>query len=206
MKPIQTSLLCLAAPCVATLCGCTSATSSPYDFEDSLREALPRPPQEAQPPQEAAKPGDPAVTFLPVGIGFTSGPDTTVLGAAVDFPMAPNWTLGPSLDLGVDDDRTLVAALLQAKRYFPLTSDKDEVRRLLPYVHGGVGGAYLEEDAGPGSVDDTELLLAFGGGIRFQVTDRIALGSQLQFNFLPGELLDERSYTTWQIVQVVFTF
>jgi hypothetical protein len=141
-----------------------------------------------------------------VGIGFTSGPSTTLFGAAVDFPCAPDWSIGPSLELGVDDDRTLAALLFQAKRYFPITSDKDEVRRLLPYVHGGVGGAFLEEDRGPGSVDDTELLLAFGGGVRYRVTERVTLGSQLTFNFLPGELLDERSYTSWQIVQFVFTF
>jgi len=206
MKPIQTSLLCVAALCVATLCACTSTTSSPYQFEDSIREALPRPPQEAQPPQDTAKPGDPKVTFVPVGIGFTSGPGTTMLGAAVDFPCAPDWTIGPSLELGVDDNRTLATLLFQAKRYFPITSGKDEVRRLLPYVHGGVGGAYLEEDTGPGSVDDTELVFAFGGGVRYQVSERVTLGSQLSFNFVPNELLDERSYTSWQVVQFVFTF
>ena len=145
-------------------------------------------------------------TAVPIGIGFTDDPDTMLLAGAVDFPMGENWTIGPALQLGVDDDFTLIAPICQVKRFFPITSGDEGMRRLLPYVQGGAGLAYFNVDNGPGDNDDLGLLLQVGGGLRYRMTDDLSLGTQMDLNFLPGEVLDERYYFSWEVLQFVLSF
>jgi hypothetical protein len=153
--------------------------------------------------QEPAPQVQKTAVTVPVGIGFTDSPDTLLLAGAVDFPAGENWTLGPAVQLGVDDDLTLFAPTIQAKWFFPLKDS--ELKRLLPFATGGVGIAYLDDDRGGGR-DDTGLLLAVGGGLRYRLADHLSLGTQMQLNFMPGEVLDERFYFSWEVVQVVFGF
>jgi predicted acylesterase/phospholipase RssA len=106
----------------------------------------------------------------------------------------------------VDDDQTLLAPRIQFKRFFPLESNRGGRNELLPFVQGGAGFACLEEDNRPGDDEEIGLLLAVGGGLRFRIGDRLTLGSQMLLNFLPGDVLDEGFYFSWEVVQVVFDF
>jgi hypothetical protein len=155
----------------------------------------------AQEPQ-AATPGQ--ARTVPIGIGYTDDPDTMLLAAAIDFPMGDNWTVGPALQLGVDDDFTIVAPVFQAKRFFPITSGDEGLRRLLPFVQGGAGVAWFQRDNTPGDDDEVGLLLQVGGGVRFKMTDELSLGTQMDFNFLPSDPLDESFYFSWEVLQFVF--
>jgi hypothetical protein len=155
----------------------------------------------AQEPQQAA-PGQ--ARTVPIGIGYTDDPDTMLLAGAIDFPMGENWTVGPGLQLGVDDNFTILAPVFQAKRFFPITSGDEGVRRLLPFVQGGAGVAWFQRDNAPGDDDDVGLLLQAGGGVRFRMTDDLSLGTQMDFNFLPGDPMDESFYFSWEVLQLVF--
>lgn len=145
-----------------------------------------------------------AVT-LPLGVGITRSPNTTMFGAALDLPVGDSWSVGPAVQIGVDDDRNLFSGTLLLKRYFPV-SDTGEWSRLTPYALGGVGLVSLEEDVPGGDVDDTEFLLTLGGGARYRLTDQLSIGSQAQLNLVPGEVLDERTYFSWEVLQFVLTF
>src|SRR5688572_4752855 len=109
------------------------------------------------------KPGGTAVVF---GAGITRSPDAHLLAASADFPLAELFTWGPALHVGVDDDFTLVAPMVQFKRFFPIDSTKDFASRLLPFAQAAIGVAFLDVDPdGPGpSVDDEGLLIGVGGG------------------------------------------
>jgi hypothetical protein len=157
-------------------------------------------------PRQETAPARGASVTVPVGIGFTSDPSMFLLGGAIDFPLEENWTFGPGLQIGVDDDQTRFAPMIQFKRFFPLESNRGGRNELLPFVQGGAGFAYLEEDNRPGDDEEIGLLLAVGGGLRFRIGDRLTLGSQMLLNFLPGDVLDEGFYFSWEVVQVVFDF
>jgi hypothetical protein len=165
-------------------------------------EAATAAPQAGEPKPKA---GGTAVVF---GAGITRSPDAHLLAASADFPLAELFTWGPAVHVGVDDDRTLVAPMVQFKRFFPIDSTKEFASRLLPFAQAAAGVAFLEADPdGPGpEADDEGLLIGIGGGIRYAFNDRISIGTQVQFNFLPGDVLDEDMYTTWEIAQLVLTF
>lgn len=150
----------------------------------------------------------PGGTALVFGAGFTRDPDTHLFGASADFPLGDFFTIGPAVHVGVDDERTLVSPMVQFKRFFPLDARNEFTSRFVPFAQVAAGAAFLESDPdGPApDVDDEGFLIGFGGGARYAFTDRISIGSQVQFNFLPGEVLDEDLYVSWEIAQLVLTF
>ncbi len=207
----RSSTILLGATFVAA---CTSAATRPF-HTITPADAMPPVPtqeitQETQEPekqqqQQGAKVPDTALTF---GLGITRDPSADLLAAAADFHLAELWTWGPAVEVGVDDDFTLVAPMVQFKRYFPIDTTKEFASRLLPFPQAGAGVAFLDVDPdGPNpGADDEGLLLSVGGGVRYMFNDKLGLGTQVQFNYLPGEVLDERTYASWQIAQLVLTF
>ncbi len=155
--------------------------------------------------QTSAAPEGGVNAALPVGVGFTSSPTTFLMSVAGDVPVADQVTLGPSFQLGHANDWTLVGVTSQAKYHFELEGDAS---RWTPFVQGGVGFLYLDRERtpAPGSNDDIGLLLDAGGGVRYRVNDPISLGSQMMFHLMPGGVLDDNFYFSWEIVQVVFNF
>jgi hypothetical protein len=158
--------------------------------------------QEANPPPWA-DPGDREI-LVPIGIGLTADPDTLLFSGAVDFPIATCWTVGPSLQLGLADNRTLVAPTLQVKHHLPLGRLDQRLSRLEVFVLAGIGLAYLERERPRRSDDDDlGLLLDLGTGIRYRLGSRVSVGSQVVVHAMPGEVLGERSYFSWDVLQVV---
>lgn len=210
----RSSMILLGATFAAA---CTTAAPRPFHAMTTVDALPPAPTRETRETRETQEPEKPREqrqgakvpdTALSFGLGIMRDPDADLLAAAADFPLAELWTVGPAVEVGVDDDFTLVAPMVQFKRYFPINSSKDFASRLLPFVQGGAGVAFLDVDPdGPNpGADDEGLLLSVGGGVRYMFNDKLGLGSQVQFNFLPGEVLDERTYTSWQIAQLVLTF
>jgi len=48
-------------------------------------------------------------------------------------------------------------------------------------------------------VSSAGFLVNFGFGLEYQLSERFFLGSQMMFNFLPEETLDEKFFYSWQI-------
>jgi hypothetical protein len=147
---------------------------------------------------------------LETGIGFTSSPDTFLLTVEMPIRIAPAVDLGPLLQLGVSDRRTIVAPTLNARYSFDLTrwvtSSREIFERLRPIAHGGLGFAYMHQDGRPGSDDDTGFLINFGFGAEYDVADRISVGSRMTFNLLPGDVLGENFFFSWQVATAHFRF
>ncbi len=71
--------------------------------------------------------------------------------------------------------------------------------RLHPYCLIGMGFAVLEDDSRRNNKRSAGFLVNFGFGLEYQLSERFFLGSQMMFNFLPEETLDEKFFYSWQI-------
>jgi hypothetical protein len=151
-------------------------------------------------PASAARFGRPSAK---AAMGFTLDPDTFLLAFGADFFVTNNFNLGPLLELGVRDDRFLLAPTLSFQWLFDLPAPMEPWK---PFLQWGLGLAYLEEDNRLGRNDETGFLANFGFGFEYCLTNQIALGNSLLFNFLLDEVLDQNFFFSWQFVTVRFTF
>jgi hypothetical protein len=139
------------------------------------------------------------------GLGFTSSPSSFLLSGGVDFHLDDLWYWGPQLELGLEDDTTLLAPQVNIKRFFELPDIGGDLD-LDPFAQAGIGLAYLEKDQRQGDDDDVGVLLNVGGGARLRLSDSFGIGSSLLFNYVPGEVVDEQFYFSWDVIQGVFYF
>jgi hypothetical protein len=129
--------------------------------------------------------------------GFTSGPETALSAFQVSHFLTDTIALAPVLQLGVADDHFLFAPSLDAK----IAIDVDAAPRLLPFVQGGLGFAYIDEQRSDGrDDDDVGFLIHAGGGAEWFVTDRLSLGTAVFFNFLPGSVQGEDFFFSWHVI------
>jgi hypothetical protein len=142
--------------------------------------------------------------FLEAGLGQTFGPSTFLLSATGGKFVDPNLAIGPTLQLGIDDNETIFAPTFGVRRTFGL--DSSDLRKIEPYIEGGAGFAYLEDDRRGGDDDDLGFLITFGMGANFELQRNLALGTGVLVNLMPGEVLGERLFVSWRILQLNFTF
>ena len=98
---------------------------------------------------------------LKAGLGFTLDPDTFLMGIEGSYHVHPNFSVGPLLQAGVSGKRTLIAPTLNVHGIMDLPPHA--FSRLKPYLQGGIGMAYLEENNRPGDNDDEGFLFNLGG-------------------------------------------
>ncbi|MFO0982886.1 MAG: hypothetical protein U1E76_14340 [Planctomycetota bacterium] len=162
------------------------------------------PPRPAQDAPAHDLPPQPAPVSFEGGLGFTADPDTFLLALEGLFWVQPHVGVGPLVQLGVSDRRTLVAPSVNVRGVIDL--EQQGLERVKPYVEGGVGFTYLHEDHRRGDDDDLGLLLDVGGGLNFQVNQHLDVGTGVLFNFMPVEVLDERFFFSWRIVSLTCSF
>lgn len=160
--------------------------------------------QDAPPTELPAEPVRENSYFLEPGIGFTAGPDTFLTALTAGFYTSPGLSLGPTLQLGISDDETLFAPTFGVRRVFDLAGE--ELDRLAPYIEGGAGFIYLEEDRRRGDDDDLGFLLNFGFGGNVELERNLVVGTGILINVMPGEVLDERLFLSWRVLQIQLSF
>lgn len=141
------------------------------------------------------------------GIGFVADPDAFLLGLGLDYGVAEFMSLGPLLQLGLSDDDTLVAPTLNFHFGIPLSGVSNQyVRRLEPFVQAGLGMVYLEKERGNDEDDDAGFLMNGGVGAQYWLTDDMAVGTNMLFNGMPEDVLDENFFFSWQLVTFRYRF
>ena len=164
---------------------------APSASAQSRSEGGPRPPAEGGP------------FSVQAGLGFTADPDAFLLEFEGNYRLGDGLSVGPLLQLGLDDDFTLVSPSGYVRYTFDLSHvTAPELRRLQPYVQGGLGFTYIDDD----DDDDIGFLISFGFGADYPITDSVSLGSRMLFNFLPDDVVDENFYFSWQVVGVRYRF
>lgn len=142
------------------------------------------------------------------GLGFTADPESFLLEFEGNYRVGGGFSFGPMVQLGLDDDFTLVSST----GYFRYTFDLSGVgsgglRRLEPYVQTGFGFTYVNRDVPPGfDDDDADFLADFGFGADFRLNESFSLDSRMLFNFIPGGVFGENFYYSWQVAGLRFRF
>ena len=117
--------------------------------------------------------------------------------------------MGPVVQLGLDDDYTIVAPTMNARYTFDFsTSDHNEFRRFRPSVEFGTGFAYAKLDDVPSFIDDDdiEFMMNFGLGADYQISRSWAIGSRMRFNIIPGDLFGENFIYSWEVAGLRYQF
>jgi hypothetical protein len=136
------------------------------------------------------------------GLGFTSSPTDFLIALEGSYFLTNDLAVGPLFQLGIDDDPFIFAPSLNVRYLFDLRG----LPRLRPLAEGGIGLVYESEDSGPRTRDETGFLIDFGGGFQYFLTDRVAVGSEILFNFIPDEVLGDHFFLSWQVLAVSFLF
>lgn len=144
---------------------------------------------------------------LEPGIGFTAGPNTFLMALTAPYAFDRHFSLGPRLEIGVADNRVLVAPSANARYAFDLTGiDDDLLRRLRPYLQGGFGIAYVKKDRPGGDDDGVGGLIDLGFGMEYPLNTQVSLGSGMLFHIVPGSPAGETFYFSWEMLSARFRF
>ena len=143
------------------------------------------------------------------GLGFTADPDGFLLGFEGDYAFTEHLSTGVLLQLGLDDDRTIVSPVVYGRFRSDLGGIDPALEPLEPYIHLGFGITYWHVDRRPprsGTTDDVEFLLNPGVGIEYRFTDHVSAGTHMMFNIIPAEIFGERFYFSWEVLTLRYRF
>ncbi len=132
------------------------------------------------------------------GLGFTADPGTLLLNFELPYSFDRWISAGPMLQVGIDGPQTIIAPTANVSVTIP-DLPGESFDRLHPYALIGIGFAVIEDDNRPNDNISAGFLINFGFGVEYQISDRFFLGSQMMFNFLPEETLDEKFFYSWQV-------
>jgi opacity protein-like surface antigen len=135
---------------------------------------------------------------LRAGIGFVDDPSAFLLNFEAPYAFDQWISAGPMFQIGLDNHNTIVAPTVNVTVTIPDLPGQD-FDRFHPYGFAGMGFAYIEDDNRRNNNSSAGFLVNFGFGLEYQVRDNFFLGSQMMFNFLPEEVLDEHFFYSWQI-------
>lgn len=139
------------------------------------------------------------------GLGFTAAPESLLLQFEVPYAFDQWVSAGPLLQVGFDGENTVVGSSMNVTITIPDLPGSD-FDRLHPYGFVGLGFAVVEDDDRKDDNISAGLLIPVGFGIEYQISDRLALGSQMTFNILPEEILEQRFWYSWQVGAVRIAF
>jgi hypothetical protein len=140
------------------------------------------------------------------GLGFTAGPEAFLFTVGAEYFVTSNIAVGPLFQFAFADNWDIVAPSIQGRYVFDLDAPSSEpLGRLKPFAEVGMGACYIGHTR-QGDDEEWAFLINFGGGIDYFFTDNLALGTEMLFNFLPGEAQGQHFFFSWQVVTVRFLF
>ena len=139
------------------------------------------------------------------GLGFIDDPNALLLNFEAPYAFDQWVSAGPTLQVGIEDHNTIVAPTAAVTVSIP-DLPGDDFDNVHPYALVGIGFAYIEDDNRQNDNSSVGFLINFGVGVEYQVSERFSIGSQMMFNFLPEETLDEDFFYSWQVGGVRIAF
>jgi len=138
---------------------------------------------------------------LRAGVGFIDDPTAVLLNIEVPYAFDRWVSAGPMIQVGLDDNNTIVAPTANVTVTIP-----DAFGNIEPFAFVGIGFAYIEDDNKRNDNSSAGFLVDFGFGLELEVNQHLYLGSQMMFNFLPEETLGQEFFYSWQILGVRVAF
>ena len=161
--------------------------------------------QPSAPAATAAEPGLLSGWSLRAGIGFIDDPTALLLNIEAPYTFDQWVYAGPMFQIGIDDNNTIVAPTINVGVTLPDLPGED-FDRLHPYGFVGIGFAYIEDDNKRNDNSSAGFLITCGIGIEYQLSESFYVGSQMMFNFLPEETLNEKFFYSWQVGGLRYAF
>lgn len=141
------------------------------------------------------------------GIGFTGSPSTFLMQFDGLYHFDRNLAAGPSLQIGVDGQITIVSMSVDGRYTFQLADPEDPPSKFTPFVTGGLGFSHYSADAGPfRDFSETGFLMMLGFGLGYRLSDEFGFESSMRFNIVPTEVLGDKFYYSWQMAGIRYTF
>jgi len=142
---------------------------------------------------------------LRAGIGFIDDPTALLLNFEAPYALDQWVSVGPGIQVGIDDNNTVIAPTLNLTVTIPDLPGED-FDRLKPYGIIGVGFAYIADDNRPNDDDSAGFLIDFGVGLEYQLSENFFIGTQMMFNFLPETTLGQNFFYSWQVGGIRIAF
>ncbi len=137
------------------------------------------------------------------GLGFMDDPDAFLLNFEIERFLRDEVAVGLGMQLGVDDDYTVVSPMLFTRYVFDLSGvQNDVIKKLQPFAQAAAGIAHIDTDTRRRDRDGTDFLLSMGAGFDYPLRDPLSIGTRMLVNIIPGEVLNERVYFSWEIVSI----
>jgi len=148
---------------------------------------------------------------LSLGGGIGVAESEFMLSFEAPFALSRRFSVGPLLQLAVEEDAVLVMASANGRlgwRIAELMKDPEPVaRRIGFFLQGGAGMSHLSVDRGRGrDGDDTAFLINLGFGGEFDLDDDVVLTSHMLVNFHVGELFGDGASFSWQVLGARYRF
>ena len=143
---------------------------------------------------------------LHMGLGFTASPTLFLTAVEGNVALSEYVRIGPLIQIGSDRNRTLVAPSAQVQFVLDLEQLAPHPVPLKPFAQMGLGFAYLDQGGRRRKKDDVGFLIHMGGGIEYYLMDNFAIGTRMQYNWLPHEVIRERGFFSWQVLSLTFRF
>lgn len=141
-----------------------------------------------------------------VGAGFTVDPNTFLLNFELPYSFDRFVSAGPMLQVGIEDEKLIVAPTLNLTIRVP-DMPGDDFDRFHPHIFGGVGLGILNNDDRRGENTDVGFLVNTGFGVDFDLSERVTLGSRMIFNFLPADrTLGQKFWYSWEVGSIRLAF
>ena len=142
-----------------------------------------------------------------IGVGLTAGPDTFLMDFALPYSVGSGVSIGPRVQLGLDENETFLAPTLSIEYAHDLSRDlRGPLAKVRPLINIGVGLAWIERNNRPGDDSDTGFLFDVGLGVAYALSDQFEIASVVDFDILPRSVLGQDLVVTWQALQMRVRF
>lgn len=142
------------------------------------------------------------------GAGFTLDPDMFLIPFVLEAEVAEDFYIGPSVQMAKSDSREFLSIGLEGRVELvdPIWETDDFSDRIVPFVTGGLGAAYLEKRNRAGEDDDWAPMLNAGVGAEYLINPHVSIGSRMVFNWFLGDFVGEDTMFSWQVITLRFRF
>lgn len=125
------------------------------------------------------------------------------MGVSAPIQLTESYSIGPWMQLGVAKN-TVHLLFTANSRYSPDLFEGGKLRKLRPFIQGGLGLSYLSPPKPLKS--NTEFLMNMGVGVEYALSDHMYVGSDVMFNVLVTSPAGLGFTTSWQFATLRYRF
>lgn len=137
------------------------------------------------------------------GLGFVDDPGAVSLAFDAPVELNRNVSVGPWVAVALAENLVMVNATANARYTFDLF-DGPKTRRLRPFVQGGLGLNYTDDDQL--LIDEVNFLINTGLGLEYQVDEHVTVGTTAMFNVIPTAPRSRNFNVNVQLLGVRYRF